>query len=107
MVETAVPEVDDEGKPVLDQDGNVTTKVVYGSRKNKSLQRPALICIGFAQFILRTGLPSKHAKHIRRFVQVARPLGYIEVDCDELCTSAKFPKDGCNEFLESLPNRSR
>ncbi|KAG9063954.1 hypothetical protein KI688_004068 [Linnemannia hyalina] len=59
MVETTVPGLNDEGKLVLDQDGN------------------------------------------------ARPLGYIEVGCIDFCTSAKCLKEGCNEFLESLPNRSR
>ncbi|KAF9136551.1 hypothetical protein BGX30_011076 [Mortierella sp. GBA39] len=62
--------VNGEGKPVLDQDGNVATRVVYGSRKNETLQRPVVICIGLAQFNSRTGLPWKHAKLIRRFVQL-------------------------------------
>jgi hypothetical protein len=66
-----VPRVDDESKPALDWDGIVTTKVLHRSRRKEPLLPLVVICIGLAQFNPKTGLPSKHAKLIRRFVHVA------------------------------------
>ncbi|KAG0285443.1 hypothetical protein BGZ97_007791, partial [Linnemannia gamsii] len=37
----------------------------------------------------------------------ARPLGVIIVGCNEYFTSAKCPREDCDEFLLSLPNRSK
>ncbi|KAG0368058.1 hypothetical protein BGX24_002972, partial [Mortierella sp. AD032] len=69
--------------------------------------QPIIVCIGLAQFNVKTSLPSKHAPLSNDSYKKGELPGVIIVGANEFYTSAKCPRDGCNTFLENNIHRSK
>ncbi|KAI1300518.1 hypothetical protein EDD11_006177 [Mortierella claussenii] len=71
------------------------------SRKRTPADGSVVFAVGLGGFNTRTGLPTKHAAFLKKFIIKAKGLGHTVVGCHEYYTSAKCPRDNCHQFLEN------
>ncbi|KAF9288572.1 hypothetical protein BGZ68_010950 [Mortierella alpina] len=86
----------------------VDDPAVHEARRREVWEPQVVFAIGLGSFDSQTGLSSKHSQFEKRFISRVRSMGYSVLGVHEYFTSAKCPRTGCDNFLESIPKcRSR